>query len=233
MLVYNYEQIYESRELVDADDIHIWLISLVNKNEQMSLFENILSAEEKLKIKLMHNEDRKTQYIYCRVALRTIISNYLDILPQEINIVCGRSGKPTLSLINNKKNIYFNMAHSKNLAICALSKKRFVGVDMEYIYSKLDILAIAKFFFSSKEYALLNTFKPERQQEIFFKMWTLKEAFAKASAEGLIGITKVELSLVTDMTENFLINNVNSSPNMNVHQFKPKPGYVAAIVSYD
>jgi 4'-phosphopantetheinyl transferase len=60
-----------------------------------------------------------------------------------------------------------------------------IGVDVEYIRRDVDVIRIAKQFFSRREFAMLHGLEAEQQIKSFFKCWTQKEAYAKARGEGL------------------------------------------------
>ena len=89
----------------------------------------------------------------------------------------GEHGKPS---IVGHPDIYFNMSHCKEAAICVLSDKP-VGVDIESIrrYSE----SLARYTMNDEELALIE--KAERRDVEFIRLWTLKEAVLKHSGEGI------------------------------------------------
>ena len=89
----------------------------------------------------------------------------------------GEHGKPS---IVGHPDIYFNMSHCKEAAICVLSDKP-VGVDIESIrrYSE----SLARYTMNDEEMALIE--KAERRDVEFIRLWTLKEAVLKHSGEGI------------------------------------------------
>lgn len=92
----------------------------------------------------------------------------------------GANGKPYLK---GGQDVYFNLSHSEELVICAVSSKE-IGCDVEKIF---DInLDIAKRFFSTKEYkTIVNQGTEEARREMFFRIWTLKESFIKLIGLGM------------------------------------------------
>lgn len=88
-----------------------------------------------------------------------------------------KNGKPYLPYYYN---IEFNLSHSEEYAVCALSDKP-VGVDIEYC---ADInLDIASYFFG-KEYEYIME-KPEQERiDAFYDLWVLKESYMKATGLG-------------------------------------------------
>ena len=91
-----------------------------------------------------------------------------------------KNGKP---YIKNRDNLFFNISHSGEYVLCAVSNKP-VGCDIEKI--KEADLKIAKRFFCESEYKVISDCKThEAENEMFFKLWTLKESFVKLTGEGL------------------------------------------------
>lgn len=79
--------------------------------------------------------------------------------------------------------ICFNISHSGDKVICAVSKDE-VGCDVEVKTG--DCLKIAKRFFASKEYEYLSKISDEDiLDKEFLRIWTMKEAFVKAKGVGI------------------------------------------------
>jgi 4'-phosphopantetheinyl transferase len=57
-------------------------------------------------------------------------------------------------------------------------------VDVERSDRAVD-LAIARHYFAPEEVRVLNSASPGREGKVFFRFWSLKEAFIKATGEGL------------------------------------------------
>lgn len=92
----------------------------------------------------------------------------------------GPQGKPMLA---GRNDVHFNLSHAGQRVLCAVSDQP-VGCDVEQI---TDIeLEVARRFFTSAEYAcILAEAEPEGQQRMFFRLWTLKESFMKATGLGM------------------------------------------------
>jgi len=95
---------------------------------------------------------------------------------QELTIAHNENGKP---FIPEHPELFFNISHSENLAICAFSNRE-IGVDVEKV-TEID-LAIAKRFFYGTEYR--DIMASECPEETFFDYWVLKESYMKATGLG-------------------------------------------------
>jgi len=100
-------------------------------------------------------------------------------LPMPVDICCGKYGKPGFSELDDIK---FNLSHSGEIAMCAVSDCE-VGCDVEKISAPN--FGIAKRFFSSEENDHIDSFISEKERiSAFYLLWTLKESYLKATGLG-------------------------------------------------
>ncbi|MGB3468258.1 MAG: 4'-phosphopantetheinyl transferase superfamily protein, partial [Cyclobacteriaceae bacterium] len=167
--------------------------------------------------------------IIARGTLRKIVSRYLNIEPNKLQFSYSERGKPYLP----NTSILFNLSHSQDLALYAITTVNQIGIDLEYIRPMNDAESLAERFFSPQEYNLISQLPPQQKQETFFKIWTCKEAYLKATGDGLAGgLEKVEVCLIQEKPiEFFSINgDIKEASGWNLHQFIPQPNYIAAVV---
>lgn len=99
---------------------------------------------------------------------------------EEPVILRGVYGKPYLA---DGDGVFFNLSHSGDRVLCAVSDLE-CGCDIERV-READ-LRVAERFFCPSEYALIaSQTAAERRNELFFRLWTLKESYVKASGRGL------------------------------------------------
>jgi len=118
-------------------------------------------------------------------ALRMILSRCLDAEPAQVQFAFGSRGKPYLAGPFKDGEVQFNMSHSQDLALIALTRNRETGVDLEQIRPVPDIEQIVERYFSPRERGVFFSLPPDQKLEAFFNGWTRKEAFVKALGEGL------------------------------------------------
>lgn len=160
------------------NQVDIWK---VNVQENYSLIpDNILNKEEVLKAaRFLHSKDRES-FISRRTALRILLSRYTEIPASEIEFIAGKNKKPELRSELNK--IRFNVSHSGELILIAISDTA-IGVDIERIETSFNYSDILRHSFSEQE---INQIEQEADsRDFFFRLWTRKEALAKASSKGL------------------------------------------------
>lgn len=169
-------------------DNHIWVLNIYENVLTPSEINSILSSQEILKGEAFKDETQKKRYYLTRFYLRLILSQYLKCFPQELTFEPGFNGKPFLSniLYNNHHNLYFNVSHSENIVVIAVSLNLDIGVDIEHINFDLDWEEISAITLSKNEQKNLSTLQEKKGQlKEFYKIWTCKEAFLKATGIGL------------------------------------------------
>ena len=145
----------------------------------------VLSADEIARANRFHFEKDRMHFIQCRCALRSLLARYLTIPPNEIQFEYMASGKPELAAEQNPSELRFNLSHSADMALIAIGSKHKLGVDIEKMRSDVDTTALAERFFSVRERAGLQALPSHLRVSGFFACWTRKEAFLKATGEGL------------------------------------------------
>ena len=113
------------------------------------------------------------------------LGSYLGAEPSEITFDYNKYRKPDIKPKYNPRNIKFNVSHSANLAIYAISQNREIGVDLEYIREVRTADKIIKRFFTKQETDFYHS-QPEGKKNLaFFTLWTRKEAYSKARGMGI------------------------------------------------
>ena len=95
----------------------------------------------------------------------------------EIELGYEEHGKPFLI---NYPDVHFNISHCKGLAVCGFSGKN-IGVDAELI-REFRPNVMKRVFSSYEQEEILSS---QKQNEDFFRIWTLKEALGKYFGTGI------------------------------------------------
>ena len=145
----------------------------------------VLSPDEIARASRFHFEKDRIHFTQCRSALRNLLAGYLAIPAAEIRFEYLTSGKPQLAAGQNPRAVQFNVSHSANMALIAVGSEHRLGVDIEKIRGDVDTTTLAERFFSLRERAGLQALPDSLRVPGFFACWTRKEAFLKATGEGL------------------------------------------------
>jgi len=114
---------------------------------------------------------------------RAVLSSYVGAPAAELHFDEGEHGKPALG--GGAQSIEFNLSHSGDWLVCAVSREVAVGVDLEYCDPRRASLKVARRYFRPEELALLETCPDQLREQRFFDYWTLKECAVKARGEAL------------------------------------------------
>jgi 4'-phosphopantetheinyl transferase len=152
--------------------------------------------------------------------------------PTEIEFCDGRFGKPEIKGGLSRERLNFSISHSGDLALYAVPRLGPVGVDVEWLRPVPHFEEIASRFFSPRETEMLMTLSTDRRMEGFFACWTRKEAFLKATGEGIGGgLAKAEVTLTPWEEPEILRTSAESEAGneCQLRSFSPDPGYLAAV----
>jgi 4'-phosphopantetheinyl transferase len=141
----------------------------------------LLSAEESKRAARFRFARDRVRYIARRGILRALLGRRLNRAPAALRFVANAYGKPSLA----DGAAEFNLSHSRELALFALSRDLVLGCDIEYHDQSFLTENIPERLFSTAELRELRAFAPEDQTAAFFDGWTRKEAFIKARGLGL------------------------------------------------
>ena len=170
---------------IEVNEIHVWRIFLAKIASYLPSLQQTLSDDELTKAERFHFQKDRTQFMVSRGALRAILSQYLDINPRALRFDYNPYGKPSLIVEQGGDTLRFNLSHSHEVALIAITKNREIGVDIERLDANFPYQQIAERFFSPLENAVLRSLPEHIQPKAFFACWTRKEAYIKAVGKGL------------------------------------------------
>lgn len=113
------------------------------------------------------------------LLVRHLLYSFFHLEKEDFTIQRGIHGKPYLE---NRENICFNISHSGDYIVCALSDTP-VGIDIER--EMVARMNVAHRFFHPLEVESLEKLSGRAQDRLFFKYWSVKESFLKYTGSGL------------------------------------------------
>lgn len=180
-----FRQVPGEELIFPSHHVDVWRVELDSGEPAGEDGQRVLAADEVARASRFHFDRDRNRYVRCRLALRNLLGSYLQVLPGEIRFRYESRGKPEIDDALNPRSLRFNVAHSGGLALIAIGSGRTMGVDVERIRPMPDLLNIARRFFSAREVQAILTISEDKRTEAFFACWTRKEAFLKATGEGL------------------------------------------------
>lgn len=167
-----------------AGSVHVWQIDLRDMGaDAVSLLD---AAEIGRAQRFVYAHDWR-RYVAAHAWLRRILGAYMGVAPQDLRLAIGAHGKPMLAQqhLHDGPQLHFNMSHSKDLALIAVTSGLEVGVDIEAIRGDLPGPDLAVGVLTSSELDALDKCDPENLAATFVGCWTRKEACLKALGVGL------------------------------------------------
>jgi 4'-phosphopantetheinyl transferase len=154
-------------------------LSLALPGEQVRALRELLSQDERAKSDRFAFPELGARSTAARGQLRQILGGALEKPPAALRFEYGASGKPALA----EGALRFNLSHSGDLALLALARCD-LGVDVE-LHAPRSLADVAQRFFALGERARFFASPPELRTACFFETWTAKEAFVKATGDGI------------------------------------------------
>ena len=210
-----------------ARNVSIWAVALDDTRFDARLWPSRLSLEEQTRAERFKFDNDRRRYIVAHVALRDILAGYLKTSPANLQFVAGQNGKPRLAGTLARYGLEFNLSHSHERALVAVTQGVVVGIDIEFVKSDFAFHAVAEHFFTMREVAALRALPPPLQRQAFHLCWTGKEAFLKAKGSGLSGALDEVNILLTSSNRPAIKASV---PGWSLTELELGDGYEGALV---
>jgi 4'-phosphopantetheinyl transferase len=213
-------------------EVHVWRASLPAKPSRLADLHAILAADERQRAARFHADRDRDSYIVARGVLRTLLGHYVQRPPQELRFSYNLYGKPALQGPPDRTPLCFNLSHSHNLVLYAVTYGRDLGIDIEYVRPNFARDQIAEQFFSPRENVELRALTHVQHTIGFFNCWTRKEAYIKARGQGLsLPLDQFDVSLTPGEPAALLQTRdlPDEAARWSLWELHPGPGYIAAL----
>lgn len=168
------------------DEVQVWRIERDGAPARIDRYASLLSTDEQDDAKRLRIGQVRDNFTIGRACLRILLGNASGTDSSAISITTGPHGKPETSAVDGHQ-ISFNIAHSKDTVLIALSRQGAIGVDVEFLDRSTDIMEVARGNFTENESNSLEAIaNPEARLKAFYRLWTRKEAIGKADGRGLL-----------------------------------------------
>jgi phosphopantetheinyl transferase len=115
-----------------------------------------------------------------RVLLSRMLSDVWGIAPEKVQICSEPSGRPYLAPVLSRRPPFISISHTRGWVACAATEIGPLGIDIERQRRNRDHAGIAAMGFGPREVA-----RAAAGGMAFYRIWTLREAIAKACGQGL------------------------------------------------
>lgn len=161
----------------------VWIARLNRDRHRVAPRIPLLSATELRRRSQFRLADDRDRFTLARVMLRLVLAQELDCDPRQVDIALDARGKPRVSHPTTAP--AFSIAHGGNLVVLAVSARGSVGIDVELADRDIEPEELIPYTCNAPEAAWLDTLSTAQRPSGFLFLWTLKEAYLKATGEGL------------------------------------------------
>ncbi len=208
----------------EPDEVDLWVFDLESAATGFQRARALLSDEERQRVDRVCAPQERERLTVARAAMRSILATYLGQSPQRVALTDDERGKPTLA---EPAPLAFNLSHSGSLGVLAVTGRAAVGVDIELLGRHVGP-GLGERAFSEAERQLLSAGPDSQQAESLLRLWTAKEAYAKALGVGLgLGMANVIIG-GTPQTPKLV---GDAARAWTLAPFSPRTGAVGAVVA--
>jgi 4'-phosphopantetheinyl transferase len=222
------------------DEVHVWLVLLDLPREFVDRLATALSEEERTKASRFRFPLLRSRFIVAHATLRSVLASYCSKPARTIRFATDHYGKPALAgpveaaTAGSSLPVQFNLSHSEDCALVAVTRGRAVGVDVEQVSAEVDSAALAERYLASEERDSLERRPRSERNRLFFRYWVAKESYIKATG---VGLSQPLDQFVVDFCAGRIIGGLATPDSQrapipwHVQAFNPLPGYVAAVTT--
>ena len=158
------------------DIIDIYILNLCEFHSNLSIVDAAIkknAAHYKL-------SKKRLEYIASEWLRRFVLKRYIG--NQDLIFDITKKGRPFLK---NRPDYDFNISHTENWIVIAVTKNQKIGIDIQSSTGSIDPMGIAKKYYAPIEYKWLSKLPKFKINNYFYWLWTLKEASVKRTGEGI------------------------------------------------
>lgn len=207
-------------ETVDPTQVHLWQATLHPSPDEYAQLMRVLSEDEQERAGRFRFHRDRIRFVASHGWLRRLLGRYVGADPAALLFTTEGKDKPRLAP-DRSSDVRFNMSHSQDLAVYAISRERDVGVDLEWVPTDLDVATVLPYF-TPRERADILALPTDMQPPACIELWVRKEAVLKANGMGLT----LDPAMIQVLGQGQV---TLEGQTWSVHGFAVPPGYTAAV----
>lgn len=217
---------------LDVNTVRVrWLSVVAGDDAAILRWRALLDDAERERADRFRFAADRAAYIAAHGLTRTLLSEVGGLAPQAWRFVAGPHGKPEIDPALGRAGLRFNLSHTRGFVAAAVGLDDDLGLDVEALDRRRPTdLAIADRFFAPAEVAIVRAACEAEALDTFFRFWTLKEAFIKATGEGLArALDSFAFSLDDSIAVAFDPPNADNPGLWRFAQFRPTTRHLLAV----
>ena len=179
---------------LDDRAVYVWGFSLDGSAAALKCCRAWLSEEERARAARFIRQEDQTRYTLAHGGLRAVLARYAELDPAALRFQAGSTGKPALLDQQGRPHaLRFNLSHSHGRMLIAVAQGQDVGVDLEQIRDKVEVVKLAERFYTPSEYQEIMGRSGFDQVQQFYCYWVAKEAVLKGQGVGILSLHECEI----------------------------------------
>ncbi|MEO1070192.1 MAG: 4'-phosphopantetheinyl transferase superfamily protein, partial [Cyanobacteria bacterium J06638_6] len=221
--------------------IDLWLLSTEKtRAAELATLKAFLSKPEQQQLAQISRPQAQRQFLLSRGCLRYLLSCYTGIPPTVLEFSYGSRGKPSLNQAHHSGVPQFNLSHSGQRLLVAVSiaaEIRGIGVDIEVLRPINRLAGLCRRYLTTAEATEVLALDSPQADRRFLRYWTGKEACLKALGLGIadsmqpLTLTLATGELTTVPRPISVVNSHLPEQPGQLYQWQPEPEYLAAIAA--
>ena len=165
------------RIVLEPHSVHVWYQTTEGVSLRMlEVSSAVLSADECLRRDRLRMPDDRRDFVMAHSLVRRALSRCADSKPGDWKFRQLPGGKPVVE----GAPLSFSLSHGRGIVACAVASRPSIGIDVERISRAVDVRGLVAAYFHPTEVDMLDRVGADADTR-FIELWTLKEAFLKAS----------------------------------------------------
>jgi 4'-phosphopantetheinyl transferase len=203
----------------------------VPEDTLIAQWRDCLAAAEQAQADRFHFLADQHTYIAAHWLIRQALASVDGLPPADWRFVVEKQGKPVIDPALDRPDLRFNLSHTRGFVACAVSFGTPLGIDVERLSHAAAESDIAERFFSPSELSILRGMAPDQQPDTFLRFWTLKEAFIKATGEGLNRDLESFSFSLDPVSISFDPEDADDPSIWKFFELRPTPGHLLALAA--
>jgi len=167
---------------MNSEIVEIWHGKVTAEDTYYQAYWRVLDEAEQARAGKIKNALLHKRYVEVHGRLRNIVAKTLDQSPEKIRIKKAGHGKPYLA---DYPEVAFNLSHSADRLMIAVGWNCQLGVDIEFCKQRINLSGLVDKCFAVEEAAYWTKLPETQKNQEFYRFWTRKEAFVKATGHGI------------------------------------------------
>jgi 4'-phosphopantetheinyl transferase len=169
--------------------VEVWLVEAdaAATPDVTARLQALLGPDERARISVADGEAIRVQRLVGYALRRAVLGRALGLAPAAVPLRLSSDG---VAEVVGAVDLAVSLSHSGGLAAVAVARGpgACVGVDVELVRPRRDVVGVAARFFHPDEAATLAGAPAAARTAMFFELWTRKESLAKATGRDLFSV---------------------------------------------